>query len=387
MSHSFGPWSTAMAPAGSAPLDTFWRRRLGLLPHLRSAGEAPRRVRLGVAAVAVILAALPLVRPGAAPTAPVPAAVPPGPGRIYGAYLEFGGGKLPPDHYVQRVVSVAPDGGAWRTEAEMTLAAVRTQPNMVEVDGGAVRVAPDGRSMAFVKEQALWLRDPSGDSRRIAGLPRPWNAACHLVWAPGGRLVVSLTDLKDGRTLPDFETWRYGLDGAAPKRLPVTATDRVEDCSPDGQWLLIVSGRKFKADIDVQLYLMRPDGSDERQLTRANSNRSARFSPGGRSVAYATGDTTGATVWVLPLEGGEPRSVFHKDAISVPELCWSPDGKRLAVTYADRVEVVTANGQKGTTSGASHLVTIDADGGNLRELELPTARNRPAPVGHFLDWR
>jgi Tol biopolymer transport system component len=372
-----------MAPAGPPRLDTFWRRRLNQLPHLRSAGETPRRARVGLAAVAVILAALPLVRPGPAPAAPVPAAVPPGPGRIYGAYLEFADGKLPPAHYVERVVSVAPDGGAWRTEAEITLAAVRTQPNVIEVDGGAVRVAPDGRSMAFVQEQALWLRDPSGDSRRVAGLPRPWNASCRLVWAPGGRLVVSLTDLKDGRTLPDFETWRYGLDGAAPERLPVTATDHVEDCSPDGKWLLIVSGRKFKADIDVQLYLMRPDGSGERQLTRANSNRSARFSPGGRSVAYTTGDT----VWVLPLEGGEPRPAFHKDAISIQELCWSPDGKRLAVTYADRVEVVMANGRKGITSGAPHLVTVDADGGNVRELELPTARNRPALIGHVLDWR
>ena len=53
----------------------------------------------------------------------------------------------------------------------------------------------------------------------------------------------------------------------------------------------------------------------------------------------------------------------------------------------ERSVEVMANGQKGVTSGAPHLVTVGADGGNLRELELPTARNQPARIGHVLDWR
>src|SRR5437763_1194988 len=76
--------------------------------------------------------------------------------------------------------------------------------------------------------------------------------------------------------------WRIDADGHNPTRLPIPATDSVEDWSPDGQWFVTCSDRHPPHGSGYQLYLMKTDGTQQRRLTRGGLNVYARFSPDGR---------------------------------------------------------------------------------------------------------
>jgi hypothetical protein len=63
MSKSFGPWSTAINTGAPQQLDTFWKRRLAMLPSLdQTKSGATRRTVLLVAALAVAALALPTMK-------------------------------------------------------------------------------------------------------------------------------------------------------------------------------------------------------------------------------------------------------------------------------------------------------------------------------------
>src|SRR5438132_2682227 len=60
MNSSFGPWSTAINTGAHPQLDTFWKRRMAMLPALsQTASRVGRRTILFVVVVAVLALALP----------------------------------------------------------------------------------------------------------------------------------------------------------------------------------------------------------------------------------------------------------------------------------------------------------------------------------------
>jgi hypothetical protein len=68
VNRSFGPWSTAIATGSHHQLETFWKRRLALLPSLsRSGPNFSRRIALSLCLLGAAILALPILRLGAAP--------------------------------------------------------------------------------------------------------------------------------------------------------------------------------------------------------------------------------------------------------------------------------------------------------------------------------
>jgi dipeptidyl aminopeptidase/acylaminoacyl peptidase len=72
-------------------------------------------------------------------------------------------------------------------------------------------------------------------------------------------------------------------------------------------------------------------------LTRGPSDRSPRWSPDGRWLAFLRAEDGPAQVWLLPIAGGEARRLTELP-LGVGELAWSPDGSRLAVTAPEQPE-------------------------------------------------
>ena len=82
---------------------------------------------------------------------------------------------------------------------------------------------------------------------------------------------------------------------------------------------------------------MRPDGTEQRRITEEGNPFYARFSPDGRRVLYTDngrGEQSG--IWVVDVDGKNARLVFPVDpeTMTVASACWSPDGKRIAITLA-----------------------------------------------------
>jgi dipeptidyl aminopeptidase/acylaminoacyl peptidase len=80
-----------------------------------------------------------------------------------------------------------------------------------------------------------------------------------------------------------------------------------------------------------ELWCMRADGSDLRQLTEGNSDTDPVFSPDGRQLLFASSREGGGQLWTLDVDGGEPHKLTDW-APGLGSAVWSPDGRWIAAT-------------------------------------------------------
>jgi dipeptidyl aminopeptidase/acylaminoacyl peptidase len=123
-----------------------------------------------------------------------------------------------------------------------------------------------------------------------------------------------------------------------------------------------------------QLYLMTPDGKDQRRLTDDGNTFGSRFSPDGRRVLYSNGGEAPASrrgIWVVDLDGTNRRRLFPVANPETADACWSPDGKRIAIVSYNVVD-----------EKDGRLVVMDLDGGNRSEFPLEQLVHTDMP-----DWR
>jgi TolB protein len=94
-------------------------------------------------------------------------------------------------------------------------------------------------------------------------------------------------------------------------------------------------------DAASQIYAMRPDGSESRQLTRNNvMNTHPDWSPDGRQIVFVSMlDTTPATqrrpeIYVMDANGFGMHRLLRSETAWQPR--WSPDGKQIIFQNLDR---------------------------------------------------
>jgi Tol biopolymer transport system component len=161
-------------------------------------------------------------------------------------------------------------------------------------------------------------------------------------------------------------------DGSKDAKLPLPKTHAVWDWSPDGKWLLTASVSD-PLKMPSRLSLMRTDGTGERSIPKERAKEVAgqdgRFSPDSLRIAYVLEKGEDISIWVSGVDGSKARKVYEGTNTSSAGLCWSPDGKRLAVSLYDRAP---QNGK--TAAPVSQLrfrvVVMDAAGGNAKEVRL-----------------
>ena len=138
--------------------------------------------------------------------------------------------------------------------------------------------------------QSLWIRSLAADGmpERVVSLAVSDSGGALPIWsADGKQIIFSVGKFDESRKQWVNETFRINADGSGREPLKIPAQDRVQDWSPDGAWLLTASSRNAK--IGWQLYVMRSDGKDERQVTEGGNPFYARFSPDGRRLLYSDG--------------------------------------------------------------------------------------------------
>ncbi len=367
MTDRFGPWSSALTEGLSPHLSTFWKRRLELLGSARAARPALTRrdwLKLGVGGAAAC--ALPTLHLASADVPDLARA--PSTGRIYiQANFKIGGGQ---DDSLNGVFAVDP------------ATASRTK---VSDFNGRFRVSRDGRTLALsrsgwtggdfheIENVGLWTLDSEGkgEMRRIADFGGTTS------FSPDSKqlIVTKGSSPKDDKR--KHEIWRFNTDGSGATRLPIPETDEVDDWSSDGQWLVTVSDRHPPHGSGYQLYLMRPDGTDQSRLTEDRGlNVHPRFSPDSRRIAYLHQERGKNSLWVVNIDGSDRRQLFQEENdISPGEICWSPDGKSLAYTLMDWQRDEEGKKYIGDTEKSNPRIAImDHDGKNSRPLKLPRVR-------------
>lgn len=103
--------------------------------------------------------------------------------------------------------------------------------------------------------------------------------------------------------------------------------------SPDGTKVAYVRQYhdlgKEKSFTDIWLYSI--DTGESRKLTNSGKDRSPRWSPDGRLLAFTSDRSGKSQIWVIDPSGGEAWRIPTKEAVQ-GEFVWSPDGNRIFFT-------------------------------------------------------
>ena len=296
---------------------------------------------------------------------PIQQTAAPLPGRIYTtAHLEFKNEAGAVEKY-NGVIAIDPNSGDWKKVGEF---------------GNNFQISPDGRRYLYTRQVPntskthsiwdIWSADAKGGTPvRIAE-----DALCPR-WSPDGKEVLYFKGKESKDAGWHGPTWLLDLETKRAKQLPIPETDEVDDWSREGNWLVTVSDRHPPHGSGYQLYVMHPDGADERRLTEGALNCYPKFSPDGKRIVYNRSAGLGS-LWVVDIDGSNRTQVMieNADGSEAPDhASWSPDGKWLAVKVFDWQTRTTGEGKKERFLGddGNYRISIVApDGTNRRVLQL-----------------
>ena len=268
------------------------------------------------------------------------------------------------------------------------------------VDGvvGSPSWSPDGRQIAFdLRGMVYTMSEDGSDLHSVAMLSSDlfishdahgvFDLGMPLAWSPDGRQIAFLggpfdyyRGVVDERQGAMYVT---GSDGLSVKK--IAETTGMPAWSPGGAQLAFVRviwDQRGDPSYAEQLYMIRRDGSDLREITRLPEklrwDRVVTWSPDGTEILAGpfVVNVEGSILHVLPepdrFEGfdWEPRSDHFN------QTSWSSDGARIAIqtTYD-------------TTRGSDHpteLYTVKRDGSDARVLVITDRQGNLSPGGGVL---
>jgi Tol biopolymer transport system component len=231
----------------------------------------------------------------------------------------------------------------------------------------------------------------------------------HCYWSRDGReLVISmLSAVKEERT---HQTWRVSADGLKTVKLPIPATEFVQDWSRDGRWLVTTSARHEPGENPIiqtllqDVRIIHPDGTGDRVFRRGTgSSKQGRivtptstkstplFSPDSGSLLWIETDAASGNrqpaelnpirIMVQRLTEDTPKEVMRAggEGKRLAFVCWSPDSRSLVLHIQD-------NGSRRATD--SHFEVFDLSGRPIRSVSargVPDASTRL--ITYMIDCR
>jgi TolB protein len=219
--------------------------------------------------------------------------------------------------------------------------------------------APVSGHIAVGHSGEIWVVDGSGN-RPVAQGVRYWGQPD---WSPdGSRLAVV------GWTESFTDLFLWNAEGGNLRQITQNRRGRVQDSdwvffprwSPDGETIAFLSDRTTTYPM---LWLMRPDGSNVRQLTRTSSGGdiidSFTWSPDGSRIAATRFSGLLSQVHIVDVARPSPSRPITNEPGGAFDPAWSPDGRYIAYAARDgrrsSIQVIDADG----TGPPSALVQTD----------------------------
>jgi Tol biopolymer transport system component len=193
--------------------------------------------------------------------------------------------------------------------------------------------SPDGHKIVFWSNRRNRGANPEGDTE-IFVMNADGSNQTQLTfnrrddsdptWSADGRKILFLREFSPG----DSDLFTMNRDGTQHRNLTNSpgVLDFEPNWSPDGRRISFASDR----DDDLEVYTIRPDGSQLRQLTFNNaSDGGANWSPDGQQLAFETDRDGNAEIYTMRADGSDPTRLTFNDAFEFL-AAWSPDGRKIA---------------------------------------------------------
>lgn len=150
----------------------------------------------------------------------------------------------------------------------------------------------------------IWV-GRSGDLRNLKKITQAIDNFC---WTPSGQIVYS------SKASGNVDLWIMQPDGTGQRQLTVhPATDGTPAITPDRRYIVFMSNRTGP----FQVWRMNLDGSNQIQLTNGTGKNHPAISPDGKWILYNTTDDS--HLWRVLIDGGEPVRLYGI-------YCGSPGG-------------------------------------------------------------
>jgi eukaryotic-like serine/threonine-protein kinase len=198
--------------------------------------------------------------------------------------------------------------------------------------------SPDGRFLYFASNRGgsmnLWRVAVDERSGRVLSTPQPittsseWSALPSLS-RDGHRLIYATESSRSFVELLPFNPETGQVDG--PPALAYQGARAIFSCdvSPDGTWLALGASSPTE-----DLLLIRPDGSDLRQLTNDLArDRTPYWSPDGSRILFTSNRSGKYEAWTIRPDGSGLTQITQLPDQPVYYPFWSPDGKQIGFHY------------------------------------------------------
>jgi Tol biopolymer transport system component len=172
-------------------------------------------------------------------------------------------------------------------------------------------------------------------------------------WSPDGRMIVFARDFDPIKGQVDDDLFTMNADGTDQRNL--TSSPGVRDDEPswaaDGRRIAFISDR----DGDFEVYTMRPNGSNVRQLTFNDASEfHPDWSPDGGQITFTTDRDGDFEVYAMRANGSGQTNVTANPDGDDGVSAWSPDGEKIVFTSRE-FDIFTMNadgsGKVGLTRG------------------------------------
>jgi TolB protein len=236
----------------------------------------------------------------------------------------------------------------------------------------------DGRKIAFISNPVT-AANPEGDYELFvmdADGSHPVQLTFNGLdderpaWSPDGSRIAFSRDFDPIEGQIDNDLFTMNADGTNERRLTNSPTvqDQEPNWSANGKTIAFVSDR----DGDYEVFTMRPNGSNVRQLTFNDAQEFApNWSPDSRMLVFASGQDDNFSIFTMRADGTRQRNLTDDAGDGWP--AWAPDGRKIVfASFRDATDEDPDNAE---------IYTMDADGSNqVNRTENPAFDFQP-------DWQ
>ena len=191
-------------------------------------------------------------------------------------------------------------------------------------------------------------------------------------------MMFSLISVSVKAQTPD-PAWDVTKARGTPKDIDFTTAEGTwmsTDITPDGRWVVF--------NLLGQIYRVAATGGTAECLTQDAGiavNFHPRISPDGATIAFISDRTGQNNIWLMDLDGKNPRAVTGELVGRFLEPTWSPDGRYLVARRIDAVNLFSAS-----------IVMVHRDGGlgtTLVKIENNMVPGGPkiSPDGRYLYYQ